>query len=480
MAVSVAPDPNDLLWRNLQNSKSTILFRQVIIGTFSFCYLAGIATIMAFFAAHSRSYQNAGSIINLGLLGVLGNVLCCVTSIVLFMPIISSFEGVHSRSMLEIITFLKVGFFQTMGVVIGTLYVFSLDEQAADGKAFSNQQLAAIGSGLPTTNCNIRRFLSQDNVSNVSVMATTFNQGMSASTLDPDSCFAYTLHLFGSQMGPYLIGTLVADLALINMIDFLCPPWWAETIGAAMKIFQRDVNKVYEGVDYKPFLRYQILLKFLMTALFLSHIDNPRIMYFWVAACFWQSLEIDRYCYVLRYREPPYFDISMVKVVIVYALPVGLLIHSCMHLFFFGLDWSWSEENGLSWGMREGAVPIVAVIFFVLIGLFLIVWFLPLKCWTFGIDHSDQSDLKEERTFKLSRHQSDALKHTQSLRNNGSTTVVPAPDEAQVAADMHDMTFERALAVHDKDDLVSHLVYVGVRKYIPDPIRREFGVLKLN
>lgn len=49
---------------------------------------------------------------------------------------------------------------------------------------------------------------------------------MGVSELDAESCFAYTLHLFGAAMGPYLIGTLVADLALINMIDFLCPPWW--------------------------------------------------------------------------------------------------------------------------------------------------------------------------------------------------------------------------------------------------------------
>ena len=101
---------------------------------------------------------------------------------------------------------------------------------------------------------------------------------------------------------------------------FLCCDlifWWflfcrVETSQAVLKTFQIDVNKIYEGVDYKPFLRYQILLKFLFTALFLSHIDNPRIMYFWVAACFWQSLEIDRYCYVLRYRKPPYFDSNMV------------------------------------------------------------------------------------------------------------------------------------------------------------------------
>ena len=39
-----------------------------------------------------------------------------------------------------------------------------------------------------------------------------------------------------------------------------------------------------------------------------------------------------------------------------------------MHLFFFGLDWSWTEDFGLSVQLREGSIPIVAVIFFVIIG----------------------------------------------------------------------------------------------------------------
>lgn len=216
--------------------------------------------VMAFFAAHSREYSKHG-LISLGLLGILGNVLCCVTSIVLLMPILSTFEGVHSRSELEIITFLKVGFFQTMGVVVGTLYVFSLDENAADSRAFSTMQIQAIGSGLPTSNCNIRRFTMYNNLSSLvdsgkAELSSIPLHLIGVSNLDPDSCFAYTLHLFGSGMGAYLIGTLIADLALINMIDFLCPPWWVETANAVYKHFQIDVNKIYEGVDYKPFLRY--------------------------------------------------------------------------------------------------------------------------------------------------------------------------------------------------------------------------------
>ena len=102
----VATDPNDLLWRNLQNSNLNILSRQIVIGTFSFLYLLGLGVIMGFFAAHSREYQKFGTLVNLGLLGVLGNVLCCVTSIVIFMPIISTFEGEYSKLKNQIVEIL--------------------------------------------------------------------------------------------------------------------------------------------------------------------------------------------------------------------------------------------------------------------------------------------------------------------------------------------------------------------------------------
>ena len=449
LSCEIAPDPSDLLWRNLQNSKCTIITRQIFIGGVSMIYLFGLAILMAFFAAHAREYQKPTTRppFNIGLLAVLGNVACCLTSIVLLMPIISTFEGVHSRSMLEIIAFLKLGFFQTMGVVVGTLYVYSLDEESADKRAFSSEQLAHVGSGLPTSNCSIPRFY----------FNTTTNNGTrpvprgweNVYDLDPRSCKAFTLHLFGTGMGGYLIGTLIADILLINMIDFLCPPWWIETMNAIKKTFQIDLNKIYEGVDYKPFLRYQILLKFLMTAMFLSHIDNPRILYLWVAICFWQSFEIDRYCYVLRYRTPPYYSSKMYQIVIIYVLPIALIVHGFMHVFFFGLDWKWSKENGLDVFLFRDGWPQIMMCVIVLI--FLIVWFLPLKFWRFGV-HPDQT-----------KYEKDDVVRAEALTKSGG-----------------DLDFSHALTCHEDDHSISHLKFVNVEKYIPNPIRREFGVLKLN
>ena len=334
--VEIAPDPNDLLWKNLQNSNCNILIRQIIIGTLSICYLFFLCILMAYFAAFARQYQalNTHPPLNLGLLAILGNVACLLTSIVLVMPIVSTYEGVHSRSSLEIITFLKLGFFQTMGVVIGSLYVFSLDERSADMQAFSLEQLSSVGSGLPTSICAIPRFYfnSSDPTRSRSSSTVPLPQGWeNVYNLDPSSCYSFTLHLFGTGMGGFLIGTLIGDLLLINMIDLICPPWWIEMMSGIKKTYQSDLNKIYEGVDYKPFLRYQILLKFLMTAMFLSHIDNPRILYLWVAACFWQSFEIDRYCYVLRYRTPPFYSDKMIRTVVHGVLPIALIVR----LFFF-------------------------------------------------------------------------------------------------------------------------------------------------
>ena len=486
----VAPNPSDILWKNLANSRCNILTRQIIINALSFGYLFLLALLMAFFAAHAREFQRPETKppLNLGLLAVLGNVLCCVTSIVLLMPIVSTFEGVHSRSTLEIITFLKLGFFQTMGVVVGTIYVYSLDERAAEMRAFSPEQLKHVGSGLPTYNCSIPRFYFNASDPNERPVPKGWED---VYNLDPDSCYAFTLHLFGTGMGGYLIGTLIADLLLINMIDFLCPPWWIETMNAVFTAFQINLNKIYEGVDYKPFLRYQILLKFLMTAMFLSHIDNPRIMYFWVAACFWQSLEIDRYCYVLRYRKPPLYSSHMIQCVIEYCLPVALLIHGAMHIFFFGMDWSWSKETGLTVTL-EHKTGWVEVLMSGAVLVFLFVWFLPLGFWRFGT-HRDQAEGEEHHRYHESMTTMEA-KLTGADLDFGRALVIhnkpPQPEERPIDLEalntLPPLPMAPAPSHHDADDEdetifdYSHFSFVEVRKYIPNPERREFGVLKLN
>ena len=461
--VCVATDPNDLLWRNLSNTTCNIRTRQCLVGTFSFFYLFGISVVMAFFAAHAREWQVLpGAPINLGLLAVLGNVLCFVTTIVLFMPLLSVLEGVHTRSTLQIIAFLKLSFFQFAATAVGTVYVYGLDEIAADGRAFTSSQIQSFGSGLPTSNCNIPRFNRFKNVSAVDLL--TINNGFgippgmkNVYDLDSESCFAFTLHLFGSSMGGYLIGALIADILLINMVDLLCPPWIGEVIlSGASKIFQKDLNALYEGVDQQPFLRYQILIKFLMLGLFFGSIE--RIGYIWVAVCFWQCLEIDRYCYVRFYNKPPFYNHNMINIVIIWVMPLGLLLHIFMHLVFFALDWSWQQSNGLTVVLRDGPIPVVALLFLIIIFIFLIIWMFPFEFWKFN-SQKKIMDIKLSLTLKDSKGK--------KLRDS-----------------IAKLTFRDALIINKEADCVdhdlTHFSFIDVRKYIPDQRRRGFGVLKLN
>jgi len=268
--------------------------------------------------------------------------------------------------------------------------------------------------------------------------------------LDEESCFAFTLHLFGSGMGGYLVGALIADVLLINMVDMLCPPWWGEVILAGpSKIFQRDLNTLYEGVDQQPFLRYQMLMKFLLLGLFFGSIE--RIGYLWVAICFWQCLEIDRYCYIRFYNKPPFYNSSMLHIVIEKVLPLGLFTHVLMHLIFFCLDWSWSPSDGLAVGMRSGPIPIVAGCFVLFVLFFLVAWMMPLKIWKFE-EHSSRGLDSDVPTG--------SLKETISNLNFRDALVINEANEKK-----HDLT---------------HFTFIDVRKYIPDPRRRGFGILKLN
>ena len=150
--------------------------------------------------------------------------------------------------------------------------------------------------------------------------------------------------------------------------------------------------------------------------------------------------------------------------------------------------------------LRQGFVPVVTVVFFVLVGLFLVVWFLPLEFWLFGTDkwaedeHSKQGGgVSSKSKPRLSRSASKALiRHKQEQQEGDDGTISDAED-TRVAGQLADLSFCDALQIHSdnvaggvgsgdrtNDNIISHLLYIEVRKYIPDPIRREFGVLKLN
>ena len=89
LTIVEAPEPTDILWRNLSSSLTTVRIRQATIGILSFVYLYFVSIIMVYCAAFNKA--NASNFF-VALLGTLGNILCCVTSIVLLMPLASVLE----------------------------------------------------------------------------------------------------------------------------------------------------------------------------------------------------------------------------------------------------------------------------------------------------------------------------------------------------------------------------------------------------
>ena len=446
LSIVEAPDPTDLLWRNLSSSHTIVLLRQIIIGLLSFVYLYFVSLVMVYCAAFNKA--NASNFF-VALLGTVGNILCCITSIVLLMPLASVLEGVHTRSMLEVVAFLKLSWFQWAGTIFATLYVYGLDDNAVLLEPLSEAQRKVWGSGLPTKICNTTRFNSSSSIRSAGFPDKLMPSDVAA--YGEVECWAFTLHLFGTGLSSFLIGNLVGDVLLINMIDWLCPPWWGATIGGIKNAFyQEDLNKAFEGADFHPYLRYQILLKFLMVGMTASCIDNPRVLSLFVAICFIQCYGIEKYNFLLRYREPPAYGAFMYNVVVLYGLPSALLIHCVMAEMMFGFtygltaDFSLIVETNEVNGTRYGTISLV---FFFIALTFCIVWLLPFKFWEF------ESPKKKDQIF---------------------------PEEDSVQRLAAELSFYQGLvAVQDKLEITRHR-NIKVVKYMPDPTRREFGVLKLN
>ena len=462
LKVRTAPEPSDLLWKNLSTPPSEVFCRQLIVNFVSCLYLFGISLLMVYFA----TFTKANGIFGVGVLGVVGNILCCLTSIVIFMPLASLLEKQHTRSKLEAVTFLKLAWFQWAGTIFATLYVFGLDEHstAAFG-VMSRDQMALWGTGLPTLNCNISRF------NNTHTSKPIFlKQNIAA--LSPEQCWAFTLDLYGGGISEFLIGNLLGDIAVINMLDYLCPVWWIETkFLAPTAYYQKDLNKHFEGVDFKPFLRYQILLKFLLVGMTASCIDNPRILTLSVALCYYQCYGIEKFCFLLRYNKPPMFQTQMYEVAIRYGLPLALLIHLIMGQLLFGLTY---EYNGLGepgqigdgkWDYYSNALGVygdVSFAFFVLGLLFTCIWFMPLRVWEFRKDASITPMFNMDNATK----------------NSGKEPTDTNQESIRIM--QRNLKFRDALTAYKRQIEIGRVRRIEVEKYIPNPRRREFGILKIN
>lgn len=464
LQIESAPEPSDILWKNQAVSPLEVSIRTYIVNFVSFLYLILIAFVMVYFA----SYTKAHGIFGIGVLGVVGNILCCLTSIVILMPLASLLEKQPTRAKLEEVTFLKLAWFQWAGTIFATLYVFGLDEYSSTSlNVLSSEQIRYWGSGLPTEICNITRF-------NNTKTSLKIYLDQNIASLDQQQCWAYTLHLYGTGISEFLIGNLMGDIAIINMLDYWCPVWWVETkILANTAYYQKDLNKHFEGVDFKPFLRYQILLKFLLVGMTASCIDNPRILTLSVAICYYQCYGIEKFCFLLRYNKPPLFPTQMYQVAIQYGLPLALFTHLVSGQLLFGLTYEYVGDGWTYFPNKIGSYGTISLIFFCLGIVFICLWFLPLPIWKFdsgnaaaivplfspnGVDEEvypdDLTPHKKLRRLNTTQEQADKMKHH--------------------------TTFKTALLANAKHLDIGRLRRVEVERYVPNPRRREFGILKIN
>ena len=471
LLVKTAPEPSDILWKNQSVSHTEVSIRTFIVNVASFLYLIFIACIMIYFASYTKAYGIFGK----GILGVIGNVLCCLTSIVILMPLASLLEKQHTRSKLEEVTFLKLAWFQWAGTIFATLYVFGLDDYSSTQLGvLSSEQMGQWGSGLPTNNCNITRF----NDTKISLKSFL---DKNIANLNDEQCWAFTLDLFGRGISEFLIGNLLGDIAIINMLDYLCPVWWVETkLLAGTAYYQKDLNKHFEGVDFKPFLRYQILLKFLLVGMTASCIDNPRILSLSVAICFYQCYGIEKFCFLLRYNKPPMFPTTMYKNAIEYGLPLALFIHLISVQLMFGITYEYvggGAKGQVGDGKLNyypnpiGAYGTVSLVFFCLGSVFICMWFLPLELWEF-----------KESSTSVSPIFNDEMDGGDSINTSYDSGVVRHLDTTQDQASrmQRNLTFKDALLANQVHSDIGRLRRVEVERYIPNPRRREFGILKIN
>jgi hypothetical protein len=391
-------------------------------------------------------------------------------------PVFTMLEKLPTRTSLEMITFVKCAIFQAGSVFVAAIVIFGLTrkdvEELSDVSKFVDKIFdLPWGSNLPSlTNCNWR-FDADEKLKITMPSGRGFTELATQKDVYPrlfgeQQCLAYTSHLFGEGISQFLTSQLAADVVLINTIDLICPNWWVNLfVVSKTKYYQRDLNILFEGVDFHPYLRYQVLMKFMFLALVMPPVEFPRVLYFWAAVCFFQCFYIERYCFVKRYRHQPLYDMSFMHVLIYKCLPTGLILHMSSSILLF--CFSYAREPGKKTGLEmtpNAATLVPFLIFYLLIIGFLCCWYSPLKIWgSFeeGDHFSRGTDLKRIIAADPVLSKDIDMEHLNLQYDKLSYT------EALHATRDHHL---------GRVNLLNGVSIIEVHKYVPFPKRREFGV----
>jgi hypothetical protein len=483
LEVSPAPDPTDIIWTNIGVPKQEVTIRRVIAWSISFIYIIFLITIIITLCGLNRWSVETGEvglleflpgILTVGNAATLGAAALLATNVLFVQPFITLFEKLPTRTKLEKITFVKCSVFQAGTVFIAAIVVFGISSVESSLTALATDLIELKlpwGTGLPSLKDCSRRFDADEKITLAMPSGRGFDELDKGSTvyphyLDEKSCLAYTTHIFGSGISAFLTSQLAADVVFINTIDLVCPNWWVNTMVASkQKYYQRDLNILYEGVDFHPYLRYQVLMKFMFIGLVMPPVEFPRVMYFWTAACFFQCYYIERYCFVKRYRHQPVYNMSFIHVLIFQCLPAGLIMHIGSSVFMFCFTYSRDKGGQNILEITPNVSTLVPfIIFYGLLIFFLIGWYMPLKVWA---------------NFR----RGDTFSHGTDLRRIIAADPILSRD---IDADSLNMKYDKlsysealnATKDHHlgKVNLLNGVSVIEVHKYVPFPKRREFGV----
>jgi hypothetical protein len=531
VSARIAHDPSVLLWKNIGVSRRKRASTSIPVFLIGVLYINLVINVMVFMAWLTNYYRDDPALFGFGLVGPSKvangvNAGFCNAALLLILPIFSYLERYKTRTKMEIATYLRCAVLQALAVYITVIGVFgSMQSPHLRGdfdwdalksfefgwvkdqpfmnfgmwwRVFTSTCFTFIfnapfwGGGLPTTaDCDYRYLHTWNNRTQFPTL-----EKQEIETFSSDQCLAFSLHDYGFNAGKYLFVYILFDFGFSHGFDLACPGWWIKTkILPRFCHFQRDLNKLYEGVDFKPYMRFQLLLKYVFLGCLLK-----RDMLLWVALCFFTSMLLERYCFVKYYRRGPLHSMQMMYSVVDWCMPAALIMHMISSFLLYGVSWSLYDSSHTPLmvvaTIETDSGPVESVLrvkvnedvlsafgfYWVLSVIFVIAYLLPLRIWNFG-EHVDTfgsgTQLHRRVMADPALHramgdpQSEQFYQRTLPENLSYTQALAATEDRQLGRENN-----RVQGCKTKD--LNKVQRIEVCKFIPDPTRREFGMMFVN
>jgi hypothetical protein len=172
--------------------------------------------------------------------------------------------------------------------------------------------------------------------------------------------------------------------------------------------------------------------------------------------------------------------------VVNWCMPLALLMHMWSSFVTFGVTFSWydapdnqeilevQEQHGtnrffshpLHFKLRSDVLTAFGV-FWTFSVVFIVAFMLPLKIWNFQTGESFGCGTQLHRRITID----------QTLSNTQVDDILPLlPKDLSYSAALEAMEDQHA----GRENILNRICRIEVSKYIPDPTRREFGLMFVN